>query len=76
MKALSEVGGQVVDFVGAIDFNGLPRGAERDLAVVAAAQVLLQFGAGLGGYRVVDQIVEQREKLSAGHFLAPFFLRK
>jgi len=32
--------------------------------------------ARVSGLRVVDQIVEQREKLSAGHFLAPFFLRK
>jgi hypothetical protein len=53
--------------------------------------VLLQFGAGLGGNRVVDEIVEKSEKLRAGHLsflvsptlfslglvtLGAFFLRK
>jgi hypothetical protein len=28
----------------------------------------LQLGADLGGYRVVDQVVEQGEELFAGHF--------
>jgi hypothetical protein len=76
VEAFAEVGGKVVDLVGAIDFDGLSSGVEGDLAVIAAVEVLLQFGAGLGGDRVVDEIVEKSEKLRAGHFLAPFFLRK
>jgi hypothetical protein len=40
--------------------------------------VSLQFGAHLRGYRVVNQIVEDCEKLFTGHFptpvsLSPFF---
>ena len=76
VEALAQVGRKIVDLVGAIDFDGFAGGAEGDLAVLAAAQVFLQVGAHFGGYRVVDQIVEQSEKLSAGHFSTPFFLRK
>src|ERR1039458_3545718 len=68
VEALAEAGGQVVDLVGTVDFDGLARGVEDDLAVAAAPQVLLQLGARLGGHRVVDQVVEKGEKLSAGHF--------
>jgi hypothetical protein len=48
--------------------------------------MLLQLGAGLGGHRIVNQIIEQSEKFSAGHFsfldshgldsADPFFIRK
>jgi hypothetical protein len=31
----------------------------------------LQLSARLGGHRVVDQIIEKSEKLSAGHFTIP-----
>jgi hypothetical protein len=30
--------------------------------------VLLQIGAGLGGYRVVDEVIKKGEKLRAGQF--------
>ena len=76
VEALSEARGQVVDFVGAVDFNGFAGGVEGDFAVLASAQVLLQVGAHLRGDGVVNQVVEQSEKLSAGHFSPPFFLRK
>ena len=81
MEAFAEAGGHLVDLVGAVDLDGLAGGAEGDFAVLAAAQVLLQVGTHLGGYRIVDQIVEQSQKLSAGHFstptsLEPFFERK
>jgi hypothetical protein len=76
VEALAEVGGQVVDFVGTIDLDGFAGGAEGDLAVLATAQMFLQVSAHFGGYRIVDQIIEQSEKLSAGHFSTPFFLRK
>jgi hypothetical protein len=33
--------------------------------------MLLELGAGLGGNRVVDEVVEKSEKLSAGHFSFP-----
>ena len=38
VEALAEAGGQVVDLVGAIDFDGLAGGVEGDFAVVAAAR--------------------------------------
>jgi hypothetical protein len=38
--------------------------------------VLLQLGASLGRHRVINQVVEQSQKLSAGHFSPPLFLRK
>jgi hypothetical protein len=76
VEALAEAGGQIVNLVGAIDLNGLARGAERYFAVLAAAQMLLQVSAHLGSYRVVDQVVEQGEELSARHFSPTFFLRK
>src|ERR1035437_3656790 len=86
VEAFAEAGGEGVNLVGAIDFDGLARGVEDHLAVAAAAQVRLQFRARLGGYRVVDQVVEKSEKFFAGHFsipvspnlvsLGPFFLWK
>jgi hypothetical protein len=33
--------------------------------------MLLQVGAHLGRDRIVDQVVEQGDKLSAGHFSTP-----
>jgi hypothetical protein len=41
VEAFAEVGGQIINLMGAIDFNGLAGGVERDLAVVTAAQMLL-----------------------------------
>jgi hypothetical protein len=68
VEALAEVGGKVIDLVGTINFDCLAGGVEGDLAVAAAAEMLLQFGAGLDGYRVVDEVVEESEEFRAGHF--------
>jgi hypothetical protein len=38
--------------------------------------VLLEHGTGLRRDIVVDQFVQQRQKLCAGHFSPAFFLRK
>jgi hypothetical protein len=81
VEAFTEAWGQVIDFVRSIDLDGLARGVESHLAVFAAMQVLLQFNACLRTYRIIDQVVEEREEFSAGHFstpifLDPFFLRK
>jgi len=59
VEAFAEAGGQVVDFVGAVDLNGLARGVQGDFAVFAAAQVFLQVGAHLGRDAVVNEVVEQ-----------------
>jgi hypothetical protein len=81
MQTLAKTGGHIVNLVGPVDLYRFAGSAQGDLAVFASAQVLLQVGAHFGGDRVVDQIVEQGEKLSAGHFstptsLEPFFWRK
>jgi hypothetical protein len=76
MEPLAEASRQVVNLMRPIDFNSLAGSAESDLAVIAAVQVVLQFGARLRGYRIVNQVIEQSEKFSAGHFSTPFFLRK
>ncbi len=71
VEAFAEAGGHVVDLVGAIDLDGFAGGVEGDFAVLAAAQMLLEVGAHLSGNGVVDHVVEQGEKLSAGHFSTP-----
>src|SRR6266568_1128290 len=76
VQAFTEAGGHVVNLVGAIDLDGLAGGVEGDLAVIATLQVFLEVRSHLGGYRVVDQIVEQGEELSARHFSTPFFRLK
>jgi hypothetical protein len=81
VEALAQAGGKVVNFVGAIDFDGLAGGVEDYLAVSAAAEVGLKFGAHIRGHLIVDQVIEKCEKLFAGHFTIPvsmslFFLWK
>lgn len=81
VEALAKTGGHFVDLLVLIDLNGLAGCAERDFAVLAAAQMFLQVSTHVGSYRVVDQIVKHCQKLCAGHFstpisLDPFFLRK
>lgn len=71
VKALLQAGGQIINFMGAVDFDSLARGVEDDHAVAATAEVRLQFDAHLGGHRVVDQVVEMGEKLFASHFFVP-----
>jgi len=68
VEAVAEAGGEIVNLMGAVNLDGLAGGIEDDLAVAAFAEVGLQLGADLGGYRVVDQVVEQGEELFAGHF--------
>jgi hypothetical protein len=76
VETVAEAGGEIVDLVGAVDLDGLSGGVEDDLAVAAALQVQFQVGAHLGSDGVVDDVVEQGEKLRAFHFSAPLFLRK
>jgi hypothetical protein len=76
VKALAETGGEFVNLVGTIDFNSFTGGVEGDFAVLTAFEVLLQLGSGVGVHRVVNQVVEEGEEFSAGHFFLPCFLRK
>ena len=68
VEAVAEAGGHFVDLVGTIDFDGLAGGVQRDLAMLAATQVLLEIGSHLAGDAVVDQVIEHGQKLSARHF--------
>jgi hypothetical protein len=86
VESLAKTYGKIINLMGAVDFDSLACGIEDDLAVLAAAQVGLQFSARFGSHRVIDQIIEKGEKLFAGHFLllaspsldsvGPFFLWK
>src|SRR6516165_2669934 len=71
MQALAQRCGHFVDLVRAVNLDGLPRGVQRDFAVLAAVKVLFEIGAHPRGHLIVDEVVEHREKLTAGHFSAP-----
>jgi hypothetical protein len=77
VQALAEFGGELVDFVFAIDGDGLAGGVEHDFAVMALADVGLDFGEELGIDFAVEVVGELGEKIGAGHGLGPpFFCRK
>ena len=86
VQAFAKAVGKVVDLVRAVDLDGLAGGIENHFAVSAFVQVFLDFGAGLRGDGVVDQVVKQGDELSACQVSAlasrepvstdPFFLRK
>ena len=57
VKAFAEVGGEFVDFVGAVNFYRFTGGVEDDFAVAALIHVLFDFGAQRRGNGVVDEIV-------------------
>jgi hypothetical protein len=59
VEAFAEAGRHVVDFVGAVDFDGFAGGGEGNFAVLAALEVLLQVGPHGGRNGVVNQIVEE-----------------
>ena len=49
VQALADFSGEFVDFVAAINLNGLAGGVEDDFAVAALSQVDFNLGAGVGG---------------------------
>src|SRR6185503_4675918 len=57
VQAVTKIFGHLINFVAAIDLDRFLSGVEDDFAVAAFLQVQLNFSAGLGGNRVVDQIV-------------------
>ena len=67
VEAVAKSRRHLVDLVGAIDLDGFAGSVQRDLAVLAALQMLLEIGAHLAGDAVVDQVVEHGQKLSARH---------
>lgn len=77
LQTATKVVGQRVDLMLAVDFDGLPGGVQRDDAVLAAAEMFFEVGPKRRGYLVVNQVVELRQKLRAGHFAPSLpFLRK
>src|SRR6185437_7603892 len=71
VEALAQVSGELIYLVGAVDFYRLARGVENHLAVPALVHMLLDLGAQFRGHAVVDQVVEEVQKLSAGHLSTP-----
>jgi hypothetical protein len=67
VKALAQLGRQLIDFIAFIDGNSLTGGVENYLAMLAArgvnADFLLEFGAEL----VVEVIGKMAEKVGAVH---------
>jgi len=71
VQALAEFGGELVDLVLAVDGDGLAGGVEDDLAVVALADVGLDFGEEFGFYLAVEVVGELSEEVGAGHGVGP-----
>jgi len=61
---------QVVDFVGAVDFDGLAGGIEDDSQCPQRPRWVCN-SVRILGHLVVDQVVEKCEKVFAGHFTIP-----
>jgi hypothetical protein len=77
VEAFAEFGGKLVDFVLAVDGDSLASGVEHDLAVMALADVGLDFGEERGIDLTVEVVGELGEEIGAGHGLGPpFFCRK
>jgi hypothetical protein len=70
VQAVTKIFGHFVDFVAAVNLNCLAGGVEDDFAVAALLQVQFDLSSGLGGNRVVNQVIENGKKLSAGHAAA------
>jgi hypothetical protein len=54
VEAIAESGGQVVEFVGAVNFDGFLGGIEDHLAVPAAMKMGFELGTRLRSHCVVD----------------------
>ena len=76
VEAGGDFRGDFVKLVALIDFDGLARGVEDDFAVAALAKVGFNLSAGLGGKGFVDDVVENRQKFSAGHLINSVLLAR
>jgi hypothetical protein len=63
VKAIPHSIWELVDLMGAIDFDSLARGAESNFTVFAAAKMLVEKGTCLAGDLVINQFVQHRQKL-------------
>ncbi len=73
VQALAQLGRKLVELVLAVDGDGLARGVEDDLAVVALTDVGLDFGEEFGIDLTVKVIGKLAEEICAGQGLAPPF---
>ena len=73
VEALSQLSRELVDFVFAIDGDGLARGIQDNLAVVALADVCLDFRQKIWVNLPVEVVRKLREEIGAGHGLGPPF---
>lgn len=77
VQALAQLGGEFVNFVFAVDLDGLAGGVQNNLAVVALADMGLHFSEELGVDLAVEVVGEFGEEIGAGHdWGPPFFCRK
>jgi hypothetical protein len=63
LKPLAQPGGQFIDFVIAVNLDGLLRGTQGDHAVLASLEVDLQIGDQASRHLVIEKIAELRQKL-------------
>jgi hypothetical protein len=58
VEAFAQIGGDLVELVASVDFDGLTSGVEDDAAVLAAGGVLLNLGEE-SGTEVFVEVVRQ-----------------
>jgi hypothetical protein len=67
VEAFAELGRDLVDFVVAVDRDGLSGGVEDDFAMMAGGGVGANFFEELGADLAVKVVGKLAEKVSAGH---------
>jgi hypothetical protein len=66
VEPLPQVIGQLVQLVAAIDLARLPRGTQRDLAMFAAAEVLLEIGPERNGRVLIEPAALRNASFDTG----------
>jgi hypothetical protein len=56
VEAFAEFGGDLVELIASVDFDGLTSGVEDDAAVLAAGGVFLNLGAEIGAELLVEVV--------------------
>jgi len=60
VQALAQIFGQLVQLVAAVDLDGLPRRVQRDLAVLALFEMMLEIGTQRNGRVLIEHFIELR----------------
>jgi hypothetical protein len=72
VQTLAQVVGQLVQFVAAVDLNRLPCRVQRDFAMFAAAEMLLEIDPKRNRRVLIEHVIQLRQKLRACHFAPPW----